>query len=51
MEPALRRSLMLSNGKFTVFFTRPISLSLMIFIAILLVSPVVLRWIGKRRAL
>ena len=51
MEPALRRSLMMSNGRFSIFFTRPISLSLMIAVVILLVSPVVLRRIGKSQGL
>jgi putative tricarboxylic transport membrane protein len=43
MEPALRRALMMSNGSFTIFFNRPISLVLMIATGILLVSPLVLR--------
>jgi putative tricarboxylic transport membrane protein len=43
MEPALRRSLMMSNGRFSIFFNRPISLVLMIATGILLVSPLALR--------
>jgi len=49
MEPALRRSLIISNGSFTIFLSRPISLALMIGVAILLVSPLILRVMGKRR--
>ncbi|MBS1256287.1 MAG: hypothetical protein MAG581_02102 [Deltaproteobacteria bacterium] len=38
-EPALRQSLLISNGDFTVFFTRPISGPIMIIAIILLVLP------------
>jgi len=52
MEPALRRALMMSNGSFTIFFNRPISLVLMIATGILLISPLVLgisRRLGKQQ--
>jgi putative tricarboxylic transport membrane protein len=49
MEPALRRSLIMSNGKFTVFFKRPISLGLMIVTGLILVSPLILKLMGTRR--
>ena len=39
-EPALRQSLLISNGDFTVFFTRPISGPIMIIAIILLILPV-----------
>ena len=38
-EPALRQSLLISNGNFTVFFTRPISGPIMIIAIILLILP------------
>ena len=38
-EPALRQSLLISNGDFTVFFTRPISGPIIIIAIILLILP------------
>ena len=38
-EPALRQSLLISNGDFTVFFTRPLSGPIMIIAIILLILP------------
>ena len=38
-EPSLRQSLLISNGDFTVFFTRPISGPIMIIAIILLILP------------
>jgi putative tricarboxylic transport membrane protein len=38
-EQALRRSLALSNGDWTVFFTRPISLTILIIVAIFMAIP------------
>jgi putative tricarboxylic transport membrane protein len=49
LEPALRRSLIMSNGSFTIFFTRPISLTLMVIAIIFLVFPLILRLMGKSR--
>jgi putative tricarboxylic transport membrane protein len=49
MEPALRRSLIMSNGSFTIFFNRPISLSLMVMTGAILISPVILKAMGKKR--
>ena len=49
MEPALRRSLMMSNGSIKIFFASPISLGLMIFTGIILIFPLILRVIGKKR--
>ena len=49
MEPALRRSLLMSSGSFTIFFTRPISLILVMGVIFLLASPVVLKVIRKYR--
>ena len=48
MEPALRRSLIMSKGSFLIFFTRPISLGLMTAAAILTVSSLIFRIIRKR---
>jgi putative tricarboxylic transport membrane protein len=49
MEPALRRSLMMSGGSFAIFFTRPISLGLIIVAGILLISPFILKRENKFR--
>ena len=38
-EPALRQSLLISNGDFSVFFTRPISGPIMVIAIILLILP------------
>jgi putative tricarboxylic transport membrane protein len=43
METALRRSLVISDGGFGVFFTRPISASFLIAAFLILVSPLFLR--------
>jgi putative tricarboxylic transport membrane protein len=47
MEPALRRSLIMSNGSFAIFFSRPISLILMVVMAILLIFPSILKVMRK----
>ena len=49
METALRRSLLLSAGDATIFFTRPISATLMVISFILLAYPLV-PWLKKKRA-
>jgi putative tricarboxylic transport membrane protein len=49
LEPALRRSLIMSNGSFGIFFTRPISLVLIVATVVFLVSPLVWKVMGKRR--
>jgi len=43
METALRRSLVLSDGDFTVFFQRPISATFLVAALIILLSPVFLK--------
>jgi len=43
LENALRQSLIISNGSFWIFFSRPLSAALMIVAVILLSSPLVLR--------
>ena len=48
LEMSLRQSLTISDGSFTVFFTRPIA-AVGIVAAILLVVSPLLPWIGKRR--
>ncbi|MCJ7507537.1 MAG: tripartite tricarboxylate transporter permease [candidate division Zixibacteria bacterium] len=49
LEPALRRSLIMSGGSFKIFFTRPISLILLTVMAILLLSPLILKVMRKYR--
>jgi putative tricarboxylic transport membrane protein len=49
LEPSLRRSLIMSNGSFSIFFTRPISMILMILTVFLVISPLILKVMGKRR--
>jgi putative tricarboxylic transport membrane protein len=48
MENALRQSLSMSNGSAEIFFTRPISLVIMVLALALLVIPLV-PWIRKKR--
>jgi putative tricarboxylic transport membrane protein len=43
METALRRSLVISDGGFAIFFTRPISASFLIVALLVLLSPLVLK--------
>jgi putative tricarboxylic transport membrane protein len=47
-DVAFRRSLMLSSGDFTVFFTRPISLGLLASALFILMFPL-LPWFTKKR--
>jgi putative tricarboxylic transport membrane protein len=49
LEPALRRSLIMSNGSFMIFFTRPISLALLIITILFLMSPLIWKLLGKSR--
>lgn len=48
-EDALRQSLVLSNGSLWIFFSRPISAVLLLVAIFLLISPVILRFFGKKR--
>ena len=48
IERSLRQAMVLSNGEFTIFFTRPISATLMIITLVLLVAP--LFFCGRRTA-
>jgi putative tricarboxylic transport membrane protein len=48
LEMSLRQSLTMSDGQFSIFFTRPIS-AIGIVVAILLVLSPLLPWIGKKR--
>ena len=43
MEKAFHRSLMISEGGFGIFFTRPISASFLVVALLILVSPLILR--------
>jgi len=49
LESGFRQSLILSNGSFLIFFSRPISAVLVSAALFLLLSPVILRWFGRRR--
>lgn len=48
-ELALRQSLVMSNGSPSIFFTRPISAAFMIVSILVLVSPLLLKLIGRNR--
>ena len=48
MENNLRKSLIMSQGDFSIFFTRPLSAVSLILALFLLVSPFI-PWMGKRR--
>jgi putative tricarboxylic transport membrane protein len=48
MENALRQSLIMSNGSVDIFFTRPISLGIVLVVLALLILPM-LPWVKKKR--
>jgi putative tricarboxylic transport membrane protein len=48
MENALRQSLIMSNGSVGIFFTRPISLTIVLVVLTLLILPL-LPWVKKKR--
>jgi putative tricarboxylic transport membrane protein len=48
MENALRQSLIMANGSAGIFFTRPISLGVMLLVLALLILPM-LPWVKKKR--
>jgi len=48
MENALRQSLIMANGSAAIFFTRPISLAVVLLVLALLVLPM-LPWVKKKR--
>jgi putative tricarboxylic transport membrane protein len=48
MENALRQSLIMSNGSMGIFFTRPISLGIVLVVLALLILPL-LPWVKKKR--
>jgi putative tricarboxylic transport membrane protein len=48
-EVALRQSILMSDGSYLIFFTRPISAAFFIIAFITLISPWVLKLIGKKR--
>lgn len=50
LEDNFRRSLIMSNGDWTTFLTRPISLSLILINLLILFGPVLIGWISKRRS-
>jgi putative tricarboxylic transport membrane protein len=47
MEDSLRQSLMISQGKFSIFFTQPLSRNLFILAGLIVISPFLYR-LGKR---
>ena len=49
LEVALRRSLVISSGSFSIFFLRPISGTFMAITIILLFSPILLSFFNKQR--
>ncbi|MEW6671815.1 MAG: tripartite tricarboxylate transporter permease [Thermodesulfobacteriota bacterium] len=53
LEGALHRSLVISGGDWSIFFTRPLSLGLLLLalISIILQMPAFERWVGKIRRL
>jgi putative tricarboxylic transport membrane protein len=50
LEQALRQSLILSSGSFTIFLSRPISLGCLLVAAGLLIASLLSFWKGKMRA-
>jgi TctA family transporter len=48
METSLRQSLIISEGAFTIFVTRPISGALLVLTALMVTAPVARRLIGQR---
>jgi putative tricarboxylic transport membrane protein len=48
MENALRQSLIMSNGSVSIFFTRPISLGIVLVVLALLLLPL-LPWVKRKR--
>jgi putative tricarboxylic transport membrane protein len=48
LEHALRQSLVISNGSFAIFFSRPISLAGLSVAILLVISPLI-PWLSKRR--
>lgn len=49
MEENLRRSLVMSHGSLEIFFTRPITVSLLILALISLLTPFIRNWLQNRR--
>ena len=49
LENNLRKSLIMSQGDFSIFFTRPLSAVSLVLALLLLVSPLI-PWMGKKRA-
>ncbi|MEH6941565.1 tripartite tricarboxylate transporter permease [Bacillus sp. JJ722] len=47
IENNLRRALTISNGDYSIFFTRPLSLAFLIFMALWLIIPIIIKMRGK----
>ena len=50
LEVNFRRALIMSNGEWITFFTRPISLALILINLLILIGPYVLGWLRKLRS-
>ncbi|MCP3891582.1 MAG: C4-dicarboxylate ABC transporter permease [Desulfobulbaceae bacterium] len=50
LEDNFRRSLIMSNGDWTTFLTRPISLGLIVINIFILLGPYLISWVKKKRA-
>ena len=50
LEDNFRRALIMSNGEWITFFTRPISLALILINLLILIGPYVLGWLRKLRS-
>jgi putative tricarboxylic transport membrane protein len=48
IEVALRQSLLISNGRFYIFISRPISLGFFVITLVLLISSPIMAWLKKR---
>ncbi len=48
IEVAFRQSLLISNGRFSIFISRPISLGFLVVTLVLLISSPIMAWLKKR---
>lgn len=50
IETSLRRSLVISDGSWTIFFTRPICLVLLVLVVLSVLYPFIAEYVGSKRA-
>lgn len=50
IEPAMQRSLLLSKGDFSIFFTRPLSCAIILLAVLSFLSPFAKAFVGRRKA-